>query len=307
MTSVHLRIGTRASRLALWQARWVAEQLSSSDTTVELVEITTRGDVERKGPILSLGSQGVFTKEIQAAVLDGRVDLAVHSLKDLPTESVPGLTLAAVTKREDPTDALVSANGASLDALPAGAKVGTGSLRRQAQLNGLRPDLQVMGIRGNVETRLRKVESGECDAVVLATAGLQRLNLASKIVERLGPPRMLPAPGQGALGIECRANDAGAHEIVGRLEDSETRAATDAERSMLALLHAGCSAPVGAWGRMVGESLHLDGLVASLDGVTVLRASASGSSTAAEALARQVAELLLEQGAEAVIQSARPG
>ena len=300
-----IRIGTRASKLALWQANWVADEIGQLGTKVEIVEIATQGDQQRSGPIVELGLQGVFTKEIQAAVLRGEVDLAVHSLKDLPTLTVPGLTLAAVPARESCSDVLISAAGETLSSLAGGATVGTGSLRRQAQLRAFRPDISVQGIRGNVDTRLAKLENGEFDAIVLAAAGLHRLGLRDRISEELAPPRILPAPGQGALGIECREGDESIRDFVAQFEHAETRAATDAERAMLALLHAGCSAPVGAWGRIEDGKLHLDGLVASLNGVNILRASASGSPDEAQHLGKEVAEKLLAQGAEQLIQTAR--
>ncbi len=285
----------------------MADRLRELGATVELVEITTSGDRDQQGSVQELDQQGVFTKEIQVAVLKGEADLAVHSLKDLPTETVAGLVLAAVPLRENCFDVLVSNNAKSLVELPKGAKVGTGSLRRQAQLLHLRSDLQIIGIRGNVDTRLRKLADGEYDAIVLAAAGLKRLELAEHIVEELSPPRMLPAPGQGALGLECHHD---AHEIrkfVSQLEHAETRAAVDAERAMLAMLHAGCSAPVGAWARMEHDSLKFDGLVASLDGQQVLRANATGSLSSAIQLGEQVAEALHDQGALEIIAGARLG
>jgi len=300
-----IRIGTRASQLAQWQAHWVAEQLREQGATVELVSITTSGDTEQHGPVAGLGLQGVFTKEIQSAVLAGRVDVAVHSLKDLPTDPIAGLVLAAVPKRENVADALVSNVASSLAVLPEGARVGTGSLRRQSQLKILRPDLQVAGIRGNVDTRLRKLDEGEYDAVILAAAGLQRLGLKGRITELLEPPLMLPAPGQGALGIECREEDAAVRKLLGRLEDADSRLSVEAERSMLALLHGGCSVPVGGWGRIEEGQLVLDGLVANLDGTQVLRATAKGASAAAVNVGSRVAEQLLEQGAAEIIAEAR--
>ncbi|NOY43022.1 MAG: hydroxymethylbilane synthase [Planctomycetes bacterium] len=302
-----IRIGTRASQLAQWQANWVASQLRALGATVELVEITTQGDTQQRGPIANIGFQGVFTKEIQAAVLADEVDIAVHSLKDLPTETVDGLVLAAVPERESSADALVAKKADSLMALPAGARVGTGSLRRQAQLRHLRPELDVVGIRGNVDTRLRKLEDGEYDAVILAASGLKRLGLADRIVEFLEPPRMLPAPGQGALGLECRAQDAAVQELLGNLDDRGSHRAVDAERAMLAKLHGGCSAPVGAWGRLEGGQLVLDGLVATVDGSRVLRATATGQADDATAIGYEVAGQLLAQGAAAIVAEARGG
>ena len=305
MTITSLRIGTRASQLALWQANWVADRLKQFGVHVELVDITTSGDEQQVGPIASLGTQGVFTKEIQSAVLDGRVDLAVHSLKDLPTETVDGLVLAAVPEREAIADAFVSGDGSGLDSLAEGARVGTGSLRRQAQLLHLRPDIQVSGIRGNVDTRLKKLDTGEYDAIVLATAGLIRLGLADRISELLEPPKMLPAVGQGALGLECAVDNKPVLEVVGRLNHSESRSAVDAERAMLAMLHGGCSAPVGAWGRIEGNRLLLDGLVASLDGKNILRASIVGETFDSQSLGKQLADELLSQGAAEIIAAAR--
>lgn len=305
MTVAQLRIGTRASKLAQWQATWVAEELGKLGATVELVEITTSGDVQQFGPIADAGIQGVFTKEIQTAVLDRQVDVAVHSLKDLPTETVEGLVLAAVPERASAADAFVSKMADKLDDMPTGARVGTGSLRRQAQLRHLRVDLQVAGIRGNVDTRLRKLDEGQFDAIILAAAGLCRLGWEYRIRELLAPPRMLPAPGQGALGLECRANDPVTRQLLAELDDVASHQSVTAERSMLAMLHAGCSAPVGAWGRLKGEELVLDGLVASLDGTQVLRASARGLATNADMLGREVAEQLLRQGAAEIIAAAR--
>jgi len=305
VAAIHIRIGTRASQLALWQANWVADRLRELGATVELVEITTSGDRDQRDSIIEMNQQGVFTKEIQAAVLNGAADLAVHSLKDLPTETVPGLVLAAVPPREDCFDVLVSNIANSLAELPNGARVGTGSLRRQAQLRALRGDLKITGIRGNVDTRLKKLAAGGYDAIVLAAAGLKRLNLAKHIVEELAPPRMLPAPGQGALGLECHRDALEVREFVSQLEHAETRAAVDAERAMLAVLHAGCSAPVGAWGRVEHGSLKLDGLVASLDGQQVLRAAASGPLCSALLLGEKVAQDLLQQGAQKIIQAAK--
>jgi len=307
MTTPHIRIGTRASQLAQWQANWVASQFRQLGTAVELVEITTSGDMQPAGPIAAVGIQGVFTKEVQAAVIAGNADIAVHSLKDLPTEQVDGLQLAAVPQRETVADALITNEAISLAKLPNGARVGTGSLRRQAQLKHLRPDLRIAGIRGNVDTRLRKLDDGEYDAILLAAAGLRRLGWENRITELLAPPRMLPAVGQGALGIECRGGDQTALELAGQLDHYESRQATAAERAMLALLHGGCSAPVGAWGRVEVGDLVLDGLVANLDGTQVLKATAVGDLSAAQQIGQQVAEQLLAQGAAEIVAAARQG
>ena len=283
----------------------MAECIHSLGASVELVEVSTQGDVQQSGSIASIGTQGVFTKEIQAAVLNGSVDIAVHSLKDLPTETLAGLQLAAVPVRASLADALVCREAESLDSLPRGAKIGTGSLRRQAQLLALRPDLQVLGIRGNVDTRLRKLDEGQYDAIILAEAGLTRLGWQDRITELLSPPRMLPAPGQGALGLECRADDHQLQRLLVQLGDPLTYAAVTAERSMLGLLHAGCSAPVGAWARTEGDKLKLDGLVASLDGKQILTAAGESEPTRAYELGQRVAEELLDQGASAVILAAK--
>lgn len=307
MSTPLIRIGTRASKLAQWQANWVADQLRLQGAAVELVEITTSGDIQQTGPIAAVGTQGVFTKEVQAAVLSSAADIAVHSLKDLPTEQIEGLVLGAVPKREEVQDALVSNGAKSLAELPIGARVGTGSLRRHAQLKSLRPDLEVVGIRGNVDTRLRKLDDGEYDAIVLAAAGLRRLGWADRIAELLGPPRMLPAVGQGALGIECREGDQTILELLAPLDHRETHSAVAAERSMLALLHGGCSAPVGAWGRMESGALVLNGLVANLAGTKVLRASDGGTLAEPHQIGKSVAEQLLAQGAAEIVAAAREG
>lgn len=300
------RLGTRGSKLARWQSDWVAARLRERGVAVEIVEITTTGDVQQAGPVANIGAPGVFTKEIQTALLAGAVDLAVHSLKDLPTLPTPGLTLAAIAEREDVADALLAREGQSLADLPVGAIVGTGSLRRRAQLLALRSDLRMHEIRGNVDTRLRKLDEGQYDAIVLAAAGLNRLGLDARITELLAPPRMLPAPGQGALAIECRTDDAEAMQTLAPLDHEATRAAVVAERTVLAALHGGCSAPIAAWGRVMNGSLELDGLVAALDGTRVLRAHATGAGEdSAEVLGRQVAEALLAQGAAELVAAAR--
>lgn len=297
MAHPKFRIGTRASPLARWQAQWVADQLAARGHAVELVPISTQGDVDRSSPIGDIGTTGVFTKELQRALLDGRIDLAVHSLKDLPTEAVAGIVLAAVPPRESPFDVLVSRSGASLDELSASAKIGTGSLRRQAQLLHLRPDLQVLPIRGNVETRLRKVADGEVDALVLAEAGLKRLGLADRITERLQPPRLLPAIGQGALGIETRESGE-FREVAAALDDPATHAAVVAERAFLAAMQGGCLAPLAAWGRLeAANRLVLDGVALSPDGRQRIADKAESALTDAVALGEQVAQSLLKKGA----------
>lgn len=300
-----LQLGTRGSRLARWQADWVADRLRHLGQPVDVVEISTHGDAHQAGPIEAIGGQGVFTKEIQRSLLAGEVDLAVHSLKDLPTEPVPGLSLAAVPPREDPADVLVCRTAASLDALPPGARVGTGSLRRQAQLLHARPDLQVENIRGNVDTRLGKLDDGELDAVVLARAGLVRLGCEGRITQVLLPEIMLPAVGQGALGVECRADDADTRQAVAPLDDKTSHSAVVAERTMLAELRGGCLAPVGAWGRVEEGLLHLSAVVLGTDGTRRLDAHDSMPLAEAESLGRRVAEALLTLGAAELIAAAR--
>ncbi len=301
-----IRIGTRASPLAQWQANWVADRLRALGTDVELVAITTAGDRDRLGPIGAIGTTGVFTKEIQRAILDNRVDLAVHSLKDLPTETVEMLTLAAVPPRESTGDVLLSRDRLPFDRLPPGAKVGTGSLRRQSQLLHVRPDLQLKDVRGNVETRVAKLRGGEFDALVLAEAGLKRLGLAAEITEILPTSIILPAVGQGALGLETRADDAATISSVQALDDAKTHAAVTAERMLLATLRGGCLAPVGAWARIEGSgSLRLSAVVLSRDGRERLDAEATDQPDRAAELGRRVADELLSKGAAALIASSR--
>ena len=300
-----LRIATRGSQLARWQADWVADRLRRSGQTVEIVEIATRGDVDQSEFVGDIGAPGVFTKEIQRAVLAGEADVAVHSLKDLPTDLVEGLVLAAVPTRESPADVLVSPLANSIDALPKGARVGTGSLRRQAQLRHLRPDLQVAAIRGNVETRIRKLDEGQFDAIVLAEAGLKRLGLADRISQVLPWELMLPAVGQGALGIECRAEDVPTIAALTNLDDAATHAAVLAERALLARLRGGCLAPIGAIGVVAEGRLELSAVVLSPDGARRLHERDSASPDQADALGRKVADVLLSRGAGELIAAGR--
>lgn len=311
-----LRLGTRGSKLARWQAEWVAGELHRLGHGVELVEIATRGDLEQVVAVEEIGTRGVFTKEIQRALLAGEVDLAVHSLKDLPTEPVEGLILAAVPARESSADVLVLRAGSgergagsrnSFTELTVGARIGTGSLRRQAQLRHVRPDLQVADVRGNVDTRLRKLDDGQFDAIVLAEAGLRRLGLADRISQVLSLDVMLPAVGQGALGIECRAEDAETRRILAPLNDLATRAAVAAERALLEHLRGGCMAPVGALGRVAESKLSLSAVVLSADGVRRLTASEVGPPSEAELLGIRVADMLLAQGAAELIAASRNG
>ena len=296
-----VRIGTRGSPLARWQAGWVADRVRAAhpDLAVELVEIKTRGDRDRNTPLAQLGGLGLFTKEIQRALLAGAVEVAVHSLKDLPTLSPEGLTLGAIPPREDLADALIAPVFRTLDGLPDGATVGTGSLRRRAQLLYLRPGLNVVGLRGNVETRLKQALGGHLDAVVLAEAGLTRLGLEGHVTERLGPPRFLPAVGQGALGIECRAGDAATRSRLSPLDDPPTRRAVGAERRALAELEGGCMIPLGAWGRDTDDGrLRLDVAVFDPEGRERVFASSDGPRDDPEGLGLLVARALRDQGAE---------
>jgi len=301
---IRLRLGTRGSALARWQADWVTDELQTTGVVVEQVLITTSGDVT-SGPISEIGGQGLFTKEIQQALLDDRIDVAVHSLKDLPTEPVVGLALSAVPPRADVGDALVSTRFTSLDDLPAGARVGTGSKRRQSQLLHLRPDLVVEDIRGNVDTRLKKLDAGEYDAIILAQAGLTRLGLTDRITQRFSPDQMLPAVGQGALGIETRAGDETTIAAVAFMDDASTRAAVVAERSLLATLLGGCLAPIGAWARGDGGALVLDAVVLSIDGGQRIATRLTDDLDSAARLGQHAAEQLLAQGAADLIEAAR--
>jgi len=306
-----LKIATRASNLALWQANFVASLLQSldADQQVDLVHVTTTGDRIEDASLSALGGVGVFTREIQLAVLDRRADLAVHSLKDLPTETVDGLSLVAVPKRASPWDALVLPMGSAdstvgIPDLPRNAQIGTGSLRRRAQLLFLRPDLQFLEVRGNVETRLRKLDEGAFDALILAEAGLDRLGLSHRISARLAPPELFPAVGQGALGLECRSDDATVRPILERLRHRETWNAVIAERRTLAQLGAGCHAPVGVSTSVEEDELTLKAVVLSRDGQKRLHSKKTGPAADPVAIGDQVAEDLLRQGAGPLIATA---
>jgi hydroxymethylbilane synthase len=288
-------IGSRGSQLALWQARWVAARLEGFGEQTRIEIIKTTGDKIADVPLGQVGSKGLFTKEIEDALLDGSVDLAVHSLKDMPTELPPGLVLAAIPEREDVRDALI---GRTLADLALGARVGTGSLRRAAQLRALRPDLEVAEIRGNVDTRLRKLDEGQYDAIMLAAAGLARLGWANRISQYFDPEEICPAVGQGALAIETIESKRG---IAARLNDSSASAAVRAERALLGALGGGCQVPVGAYARVDGVEVYLRAIVASLDGSRIVRSGLSGSAEAPEELGRRVADELLAQGARELL------
>jgi hydroxymethylbilane synthase len=296
-----LRLGTRASELARTQSQSVADAITAATgTPVELVHIVTEGD-RSSTAIAQLGGTGVFVAAIRRALLEGSIDLAVHSYKDLPTAAEPGLIIAAVPGREDPRDALVARDGLTLGQLPPGSKVGTGAPRRVAQLRALGLGLDVVPIRGNVDTRLGRVAPGDLDAVVLARAGLARLDRLGAITETLDPLQVLPAPAQGALAVECRTSDARTRELLGRLEDSAARACVVAERSTLAALEAGCSAPVAAYAEVAegetGPELFLRASVTAIDGSDAVRGTATGALSDAAALGRDLAAELLDRGA----------
>lgn len=298
-----LVIGSRGSPLALCQADWARTALLQANPglDVRIDVISTTGDHELGVSVARIGGKRVFTRELEEALLEGRIDLAVHSLKDLPTRLPRGLRLAAISRRWDVRDALVSGGGHKLENLPEGSVVGTGSLRRQAQLRHIRPDLRVEGIRGNVDTRLRKLDSEEFEAVVLAAAGLRRLGLAGRASEFLSAARFLPAPGQGALGIEIRRDDDRLERAVSCLHDRSTDSAVGAERAMLDELEGGCQVPIGAWARLCDGCLVADGIVARPDGARVVRARTTGEPDASKEVGRRLAGLLIERGAKEIL------
>lgn len=302
-----IRLGTRSSALARWQADWVADRLRDGGVEVELIPIATTGD-RRDEAIKQIGAQGLFTKEIQEALLDDRIDLAVHSLKDLPTDDVQGLALTAVPQRAPVGDVLVSTRYETIDSLPIGAKIGTGSLRRKAQLLNLRPDLDVADIRGNVDTRIAKMESGEYDAILLAEAGLTRLGLDRWLRGRLPLDYILPAIGQGALGLETRSDDEETRgPVIELLDHRATHAAVVAERTMLARLKGGCLAPIAAWAHSDPETggLTINARVLSASGHEMLETTEHAHLDEAEALGIKAADALLAQGAAELIEDAR--
>ncbi|HET7900443.1 MAG TPA: hydroxymethylbilane synthase [Candidatus Nanopelagicales bacterium] len=297
-----IRIATRGSLLARTQSGHVADSLRAvSGREVELVHVRTHGDADQTTPLASFGGVGVFVTAVRDAVLRGEADVAVHSLKDLPTQPAAGLEIAAIPLRQDPRDVLVARDGLTIGTLPEGARVGTGSPRRAAQLLALRPDLDVVALRGNVDTRVRAVTDGDLDAVILARAGLARLDRLDVVTQVIDVDLMLPAPAQGALAVECRDDDVAVLEALRRLDDAPTRAAVTAERALLAELEAGCSAPVGAHATVSGSGeelhVHLTGTVVSLDGREQVRNSVTGRAGDAEALGRALARDLLAAGA----------
>lgn len=298
-----LRIGSRGSALALWQARSIARPLREiTGIEPEIVIIKTSGDKFQQTSFSQIGTKGVFIKELEDALLDERIDLAVHSMKDLPTELPGGLTIAAIGKREDVRDALLSSSGATLASLPLGARVGTSSLRRQSQLLYARRDLRLLELRGNVDTRIEKLKRGDYDAIVLAKAGLDRLGLSANISEVLSHEVSLPAAGQGAIGIEAREGDAETLRMLSPLDDAETRSAVTGERSALAGLGGGCQVPIGAWGRVENGTLLLDVAVLSPDGAQRMWEKDSGSPQEAETIGKRIAHKLRDSGAAALLE-----
>ena len=299
-----INIGSRGSQLALWQAQWIQARLEALGEECRIEIFKTTGDkitdvgLSRIGA--QVGSKGLFTKEIEEALLAGAIDVAVHSLKDMPTELPDGLTLAAIPEREDPRDALV---GRALEDLPKGARIGTGSLRRSAQLRARRPDLQIEDIRGNVDTRLRKLDEGRYDAIVLAAAGLRRLGFENRITEVFNPGVMCPAAGQGALAVETRNDGGPAFHIAQRLEHPEIRAAITAERAVLASLGGGCQAPIGSYGYVNDATLYVIGLIISPDGSKKIRHAKHGLVADASALGHALAEQLLAEGGKEILEA----
>ncbi|MFT6788421.1 MAG: hydroxymethylbilane synthase [Pseudoalteromonas rhizosphaerae] len=298
-----IRIATRKSALALWQAEFVKAQLEHfhAGITVELVPMSTQGDIILDTPLAKIGGKGLFVKELEQAMLDGRADIAVHSMKDVPVDFPEGLALHTICEREDPRDAFVSNTFANIAQLPQGAIVGTSSLRRQCQIRELRPDLEIRDLRGNVNTRLAKLDDGQYDAIILAAAGLIRLQMRDRIKAFIEPEESLPANGQGAVGIECRIDDEVTQALLAPLEHNETRIRVNAERAMNRRLEGGCQVPIGAYALVDGEQVHLRGLVGAIDGSEILRAEISGKAIDAEQLGVQLAEQLLALGADKIL------
>jgi hydroxymethylbilane synthase len=296
-----LRIGSRGSQLALWQANHISALLRERGHEVELEIIKTTGDKINDVALVKVGTKGMFTKEIEEALAEGRIDLAVHSLKDLPTELSQGYEIAAVTTRENPRDVFCSRNYESIEDLPRGALVGTSSLRRQAQLKAVRPDLEIRPLRGNVDTRLRKLEAGEYDAIILAAAGLNRLGKTQLVRQVIPFEVMCPAAGQGALGIEIRAGDSVTRQHLAFLDDAEAHATTTCERALLNKLGGGCQVPIGAFAEVREGRLHLEAIVAEPDGSKILRESLDGTDPVQ--LGESVGEVLLQRGGEAILEA----
>jgi hydroxymethylbilane synthase len=295
-----LRIGTRGSLLAKWQAEFIRRRLfAAAGVEAEIVIIKTAGDKLQQVPLTAIGGKGIFIKELEEALLEESIDLAVHSVKDVPTDTPSRLIFPAVCRRDDVRDCLV---GATLANLRQGARVGTSSLRRQAQLLHIRPDLDIRDLRGNVDTRLRKVESGEYEAIMLSKAGLDRLGLGQRISEVLAPEVCMPAVGQGAIAVECRLKNTETADILAPLDDAETRTAIIAERALLAALHGGCQVPLGAWARIERGELVLEACVCSVDGVQYVKQRATAPPDQAAQLGEHMARLLIEAGAQSILE-----
>ena len=305
MTEKIIRIATRQSPLALWQAEHVAELLERAfpGLKTQLVKMVTRGDKILDAPLAKIGGKGLFVKELEQGMLEGSADIAVHSMKDVPVDFPVGLHLAAILSREDPTDALVSNNYSTLNELPTNARIGTSSLRRQCQIKERFPKADVMPLRGNVNTRLAKLDAGDYDAIILASAGLKRLGMAERITQSLDTGVSLPAIGQGAICIECRVDDAEINAMLSELHDNETGLCVTAERAMNARLNGGCQVPIGGFAERRGEQLFMRGLVGNPDGSVLYRAERTGGLDQAEAIGRLIAEDLLAQGADKILQA----
>ena len=304
MNSDTITIGTRASKLALWQAEYIAGEIEKQHPAchVELKTMTTKGDRILDAPLAKIGGKGLFTKELEQAMLAWEIDLAVHSLKDMPTEVPEGLVIGAITARLDPGDAFVSVRYKAIEELPQGARVGTSSLRRRAQLLAVRPDLTILDLRGNVNTRLAKLDAGEFDAIVLAAAGLKRLGLGERIRTILPRAMILPAVGQGALAVECRADDLRIRECIDFLRDPHMTAAATAERAFLRRVEGGCQIPVGVYAEVGADNmLHVEAMIASVDGMRVCRSRTMGAVASAEALGISLAEELLDVGGRDIL------
>lgn len=303
MTNKMVRIATRKSALALWQAEYVKAQLEHfhSDITVELVPMTTKGDIILDTPLAKVGGKGLFVKELEVAMLENRADIAVHSMKDVPVDFPEGLGLEVICPREDPRDAFVSNTYQSIEDLPQGAIVGTSSLRRQCQIKANRPDLIIRDLRGNVNTRLRKLDDGEYDAIILASAGLIRLEMPERIKQYIEPEVMLPANGQGAVGIECRTNDDTIKALLAPLEDNHTRLRVLAERAMNKALEGGCQVPIGAYALIEENEIYLRGLVGAVDGSKIIHNEIRGNLDQGEAIGLQLAQTLLNAGADEIL------
>ena len=304
MTKRKIIIATRGSMLALWQAEWIKSELQQLDPELEirLNKIKTTGDKILDVPLAQVGGKGLFVKEIEEAMLRGEADLAVHSMKDVPTDLPQGLHLSAITKREDPRDAFIAGKGIkSFRDLPRGAIIGTSSLRRICQLLHIRPDLRITQLRGNVDTRLRKLDEGQFDAVILAAAGVKRLGYSQRITEMIPPDISVPAIGQGAVGIECRVDDPFINNLLSKLDHKDTSICVKAERSFLKKLEGGCQVPIGAYAQIKDGTLTMDGLVGSLDGKTLIKEKIQGRPEDAESLGTQLAERLLAKGAKEIL------